>query len=95
MAHVVAEPCIGVKDHACVNECPVDCFYEGGDQLFIHSMDCIDCGLCVEVCPVSAIFKDEDLPEKWKDFAKKNDDATKDYALPKAVTKQVWDQSKS
>jgi hypothetical protein len=25
MAHVIAEPCIGVKDTACVDVCPVDC----------------------------------------------------------------------
>jgi len=25
MAYVIAEPCIGVKDTACVDACPVDC----------------------------------------------------------------------
>ena len=29
MAFVVTEPCVGVKDHACVDVCPVDCIYEG------------------------------------------------------------------
>ena len=25
MAYIVAEPCIGTKDRACVEVCPVDC----------------------------------------------------------------------
>ncbi|HET7928354.1 MAG TPA: ferredoxin, partial [Actinomycetota bacterium] len=25
MAYVIAEPCIDIKDKACVDECPVDC----------------------------------------------------------------------
>jgi NAD-dependent dihydropyrimidine dehydrogenase PreA subunit len=27
MTYVIAEPCIGVKDTACVEACPVDCIY--------------------------------------------------------------------
>ena len=27
MAYVIAEPCIGVKDMACVDACPVDCIH--------------------------------------------------------------------
>jgi len=33
---------------------------------------CIDCGACVPVCPVSAIFALDDLPEKWADFTAVN-----------------------
>jgi ferredoxin len=29
-------------------------------------VESIDCGACVPVCPVSAIFALDDLPEKWK-----------------------------
>ena len=29
MPYVVAQPCVDVKDKACVDECPVDCIYEG------------------------------------------------------------------
>jgi Fe-S-cluster-containing hydrogenase component 2 len=35
-------------------------------------VECIDCGACVPVCPVSAIFAGDDLPEKWSSFADKN-----------------------
>jgi NAD-dependent dihydropyrimidine dehydrogenase PreA subunit len=80
MAYVIAEPCIGTKDTACVDACPVDCIHpkkdEGGfgenDQLFIDPVECIDCGACVPACPVSAIFAQDDLPEKWVHFTEKN-----------------------
>ncbi len=29
MAYVITDPCVDVKDKACVEECPVDCIYEG------------------------------------------------------------------
>jgi len=68
MTHVVAEPCINCKYTECVAVCPVDCFYEGANTLLIHPEECIDCGACVPVCPTSAIFSEDDLPEKWKGF---------------------------
>ncbi len=74
MAYVIAEPCIDVKDKACVEACPVDCIYEGGDQLFIHPEECIDCGACVDPCPVDAIFHEDELPEKWSEYTSKNKD---------------------
>ncbi len=82
MPYVIAEPCIGVKDTACVDACPVDVIhprrdeaaFAAAEQLYIFPDDCIDCGACVLVCPVSAIFLDEDLPSKWVHFAKVNAD---------------------
>ncbi len=68
MVYVIAEPCIDVKDKACVEVCPVDCIYEGPDQLFIHPDECIDCGACEPVCPVKAIFVEDETPEQWKHF---------------------------
>ena len=66
MAYVIAEPCINVKDKACVEVCPVDCIYEGPDQLFIHPDECIDCGVCEPECPANAIFPDTDPGlESW------------------------------
>lgn len=80
MAYVIAEPCIGTKDTACVDACPVDCIHPKKDEgnfadhemLYIDPVECIDCGACVPVCPVSAIFALDDLPEKWADFTAKN-----------------------
>ena len=72
MAYIVAEPCIKCKFTDCVEQCPVDCFYEGRDTIVIHPDECIDCGACEPACPVSAIFVDYDLPEKWKDYTDYN-----------------------
>lgn len=74
MTHVIMEPCIGTKDTSCVDVCPVDCIYDGDDQYYIHPDECIDCGACVSVCPVEAIQPEEDVPEKWQTFIKKNAD---------------------
>ena len=75
MAYIIAEPCIGVKDRSCVDVCPVDCIYEGEDQLYIHPDECIDCGACVPECPVTAIFAEEDVPPEWASYIVKNRDA--------------------
>ena len=88
MTYIIAEPCIDVTDKACVEVCPVDCIYEIGDDgvshngieadeglknlLYIHPEECIDCGACEPVCPVDAIFMDEETPEKWSDFIEYN-----------------------
>ncbi len=82
MAYVIAEPCIGVKDAACVAICPVDCIhptpsesdFDSAEQLYIDPGTCIDCGHCVDACPVKAIFSEYDLPAEWAHFAKKNAD---------------------
>ncbi|MEM7008640.1 MAG: ferredoxin [Thermodesulfobacteriota bacterium] len=74
MAYIIAEPCVDVKDKACVEACPVDCIYEGDSQLFIHPEECIDCGACVDPCPVDAIFHEDELPEKWSEYTEMNAD---------------------
>ena len=80
MTHIIGQPCIGTKDTACVAVCPVDCIHPTKDEaefaaaemLYIDPDTCIDCGLCVDECPVKAIFADQDLPEEWKHFADEN-----------------------
>ena len=72
MPYVITEACIGLKDKSCVDVCPVDCIYEGPEQLFIHPDECIDCGACEPVCPVSAIFQEDAVPDEWKHFVDSN-----------------------
>jgi NAD-dependent dihydropyrimidine dehydrogenase PreA subunit len=74
MTHIIAEPCVGVKDKACVEICPVDCIYdkEAWESLLIHPEECIDCGLCVDACPVEAIYPLEELPRKWHGWIARN-----------------------
>jgi NAD-dependent dihydropyrimidine dehydrogenase PreA subunit len=62
VTYVIGKPCVDVMDRACVDECPVDCIYEGARALYIHPDECVDCGACEPVCPVEAIYYEDDLP---------------------------------
>lgn len=74
MTYVIGQPCIGVKDAACVEVCPVDCIHsdENESMYFIDPEECIDCGACLPVCPVEAIFPDNDIPEDQESFIEIN-----------------------
>lgn len=68
MTHVVTAPCFDCKYTDCVVVCPVDCFYEDGQLLYIHPDECIDCEACVPECPVEAIFHEDNVPDEWQEF---------------------------
>jgi NAD-dependent dihydropyrimidine dehydrogenase PreA subunit len=72
VTYVIAEPCVDVKDKACIDECPVDCIYEGDRMLYIQPDECIDCGACEPVCPVEAIYYEDDVPENLAEYTKVN-----------------------
>jgi len=81
MAFIITDPCIGTKDSACVDVCPVDCIHPRKDEpefeqapmLFIHPDECIDCGACVPACPVSAIYDSPDAtPASQKELVDAN-----------------------
>ncbi|MHB1432029.1 MAG: ferredoxin [Streptosporangiaceae bacterium] len=72
MTYVIAEPCVDVLDRACVQECPVDCIYEGERMLYIQPDECVDCGACEPACPVEAIYFEDDLPDAWQGYQEEN-----------------------
>lgn len=72
VTYVIAEPCVDVLDRACVEECPVDCIYEGKRMLYIQPDECVDCGACEPVCPVEAIFYEDDVPDEWERYTVAN-----------------------
>ena len=72
MTYVIAETCVDLKDKACIEECPVDCIYEGDRMLYIQPDECVDCGACEPVCPVEAIYYEDDVPEQWKAYTEAN-----------------------
>jgi ferredoxin len=86
MAYVITKPCIGVKDTACVAVCPVDCIhptkleadFAAAPMLYIDPASCIDCGLCVDECPVKAIFPEDDVPAEYAEFIGKNEEYYRD-----------------
>ena len=87
MTYVIALPCVDVKDRACIDECPVDCIYEGERSLYIHPDECVDCGACEPVCPVEAIYYEDDLPEEWQDYYKANVEFFDDIGSPGGAAK--------
>ena len=76
MTYVIVEPCVGVKDSACVDVCPVDCIYTTDEEkmYFIQPDECIDCAACEPVCPVTAIFAADAVPDQWKNYTAINKD---------------------
>ena len=72
MTYVITDACVDVKDKSCVEECPVDCIYEGNRMLYIHPDECIDCGACAPVCPQNAIFYDAELPAESVQYIEVN-----------------------
>ena len=87
VTYVIAQPCVDLKDRACVDECPVDCIYEGKRMLYIHPDECVDCGACEPVCPVEAIFYEDDTPEEWKDYYTANVGFFDDLGSPGGAAK--------
>ena len=80
--YVIAQPCVDLKDKACIDECPVDCIYEGQRSLYIHPDECVDCGACEPVCPVEAIFYEDVVPGDWTDYLKANVEFFDDLGSP-------------
>jgi len=70
VTYIIAQPCVDVLDKACIEECPVDCIYEGEP-----------------VCPVEAIYYEDDVPEQWKEYYKVNVDFFEDLGSPGGASK--------
>eukprot|EP00741_Cyanophora_paradoxa_P018108 tig00021037_g17484.t1 len=68
---IVTDVCEG--DSTCMEACPVNCIHEGPGQnakgkewFWIDFDSCIDCGICLEVCPIEGAILPEQVPEKQK-----------------------------
>jgi NAD-dependent dihydropyrimidine dehydrogenase PreA subunit len=72
--YVITEACIGVKDATCVEVCPAACIHTTPEapQYYIDPEVCIACEQCVIVCPVQAIFLDDDVPAHLQDYLEVN-----------------------
>ncbi|MGW9555606.1 ferredoxin [Nocardiopsis sp. NPDC055551] len=74
MTYVIAQPCVDVLDRSCIDECPVDCIYEGDRMLYSHPDEYVDCGACEPVCPVEAIYYEDDLPAEFGAYLVDNEE---------------------
>jgi NAD-dependent dihydropyrimidine dehydrogenase PreA subunit len=72
VTYIITAACIDLLDKTCVAECPVDCIYEGERMMYIHPDECVDCGACEPVCPVDAIFYENDVPPQLGAFHRVN-----------------------
>ena len=61
--------------------------------------ECVDCGACEPVCPVEAIYYEDDVPEEWSEYTQANVDFFKDIGSPAArprwarsATTSTWSQ---
>ncbi|MBK1787106.1 FAD-dependent oxidoreductase [Prauserella cavernicola] len=74
MTFVINQGCC--KDSSCIPVCPVQCIrprpgdpdFTTTEQLYIDPATCIDCGACMDECPVDAIHSEFDLPEQLSDY---------------------------
>ena len=72
VAHtIVTNICEGIAD--CVEACPVACIHpgpsknvKGTDWFWIDFSTCIDCGICLQVCPVEGAIVPEERPDLQK-----------------------------
>jgi NAD-dependent dihydropyrimidine dehydrogenase PreA subunit len=68
---IVTDVCEGIAD--CAVQCPVACIHEGGGAnikgtswYWIDFAVCIDCGVCLAVCPVQGAVLPEERPNLQK-----------------------------
>jgi NAD-dependent dihydropyrimidine dehydrogenase PreA subunit len=87
VTYIITLPCVDLLDKACIEECPVDCIYEGERMLYIHPDECVDCGACEPVCPVEAIFYEDDVPDQYKEYYKANVEFFADLGSPGGASK--------
>ncbi|MFV8315179.1 ferredoxin [Mycobacterium sp. 23] len=72
MTYVIGKECLDLAEKSCVQECPVDCIYEGDRTMYINPEECVDCGACKPACRVDAIHWEGDLPEDELQFLDEN-----------------------
>jgi NAD-dependent dihydropyrimidine dehydrogenase PreA subunit len=63
VTYVIGRECVDVMEKSCVQECPVDCIYEGARTMYINPDECVDCGACKLACRHEAIYWEGDLPD--------------------------------
>jgi NAD-dependent dihydropyrimidine dehydrogenase PreA subunit len=65
---IITNTCKGVADY--VDACPVACIYPGSGKnskgtnwFWIDFTNCIDCDICLQVCPVAGAIAPEKRPD--------------------------------
>ncbi|MEY2475857.1 MAG: hypothetical protein QOG87_1172 [Actinomycetota bacterium] len=124
---IITEACIGTKDRACVDVCPVQCIYEYDPEknilfseveagngeienthvpnpdmigifadttLYVNTEECTACTNCYQpdVCPVGAIYPEEDVPDgsPGKKYNKDDPNKGNDHSFFIQLSKDVF-----
>jgi len=56
-------------------------------MLYIQPDECVDCGACEPVCPVEAIYYEDDVPSQWKEFGGINGEFFVEIGSPGGASK--------
>ena len=73
MTTIVTGNCRRCRYTDCVIVCPVACFHGDDEMLYIDNEVCIDCGACIDTCPVEAIYEDP-IPEEMEEWIEINEE---------------------
>lgn len=87
MTYVITHGCC--LDGSCIPVCPVQCIrprpgdpdFSSTEQLYIDPETCIDCGACMDACPVDAIYSEWDLPGVLSEYLDVNGDYFADSSI--------------
>jgi len=79
MAYVITQSCC--SDGLCYQVCPANAIhpspdsldYNNSEMLYIDPNVCTSCGACEEVCPANAIYAEENLPDKYQEYKRINE----------------------
>ncbi|WP_392424526.1 4Fe-4S binding protein [Barrientosiimonas humi] len=85
MTFVITQSCCA--DASCVSVCPVNCIHPTPDEpdfghvdtLYVDPSVCIDCGACLDACPVGAARPADSLVGREKRFVEINAEFYKDH----------------
>ena len=86
MTTVVTGNCRGCRYTECTTVCPVSCFHQDDEMVYIDPAMCVDCGACIPVCPVKAIYDVNDLPAALEHWIEIN--SARAASLPSIFSKQ-------
>ncbi len=56
-------------------------------MLYIQPDECVDCGACEPVCPVEAIYYEDDVPGEFSEFKSINEEFFGELGSPGGASK--------
>lgn len=86
MTVVVTGNCSLCRFTECVDVCPAACFHVDERMVYVDPDECIDCMACIMVCPVEAIYPEDEVPASEHPWIATN--RTRARELPVLTVKQ-------